>query len=197
MVGSKVFHSTCGLTLVRAIVTVAVSITNPALQDTLAIAALEPWTRGVTLGLVSAQSWRLIVGDSQIIGHIAVWLAITCPRLQDAQTIRTPELASRVANCRGRLVLCWTVSLVAVVSAHAVVLTVAFPVAVDAVTVSALEPTSRTTFMASGLVRTVFAVNCSVALLCCFYAFLLLDTLEGWITAVATYENGAVGCLRI
>ena len=62
------------------------------IQDTLSIIALEAITRaGAVLGLVSTQSWSLVISDSLVRGSITVWLAVTRPGLQDTQAVRTPS----------------------------------------------------------------------------------------------------------
>ena len=105
------------------------------MQRALAIAALELWTRGGSLLLALAQRGALVLSNTSLVRHEAVWLPVTGPGSLDAQVVGAFELVRGAEDGGGS----GAVLLVAVLLIHAVVVAIAVPGHVNAVTVSTLE----------------------------------------------------------
>ena len=104
------------------------------MQCTLVIGTLELWAGGLSL-LASTERGALILGHAGLVSHEAVRLPVTGPGPLDAEVVGALELVW-AADHRGWL---GAVLLVAVLLVHAVVVAIAVPGQVNAVTVGTLE----------------------------------------------------------
>ena len=104
------------------------------MQCALAVATLELWTRGRLL-LASTESGVLVLRHAVLVSHEAVRLPVTGPGPLDAEVVGALELVWAAEHSGGL----GAVLLVAVLLVHAVVVAIAVPGHVNAVTIGTLE----------------------------------------------------------